>query len=103
MLMQSLKVCASAAVLAVPLLASPGYAQSGPFSGMAGSWSGSGTITTSAGSERLRCRVRYVVTSGGATLQQDLRCASDSYRFDVRSDVTYRGEPPRDSRAARMI
>src|SRR5262249_28486079 len=92
MLMQSLKVFGSAAVLALPLLASPGYAQSGPFAGMAGSWSGSGTITTSAGSERLRCRVRYVVTGGGATLQQDLRCASDSYRFDVRSDVTYRGD-----------
>ncbi|HYS47513.1 MAG TPA: hypothetical protein VEM36_01930, partial [Xanthobacteraceae bacterium] len=94
MLMPSLKVCASAAVLtlSLPLLASPGYGQSGPFAGMAGNWSGSGTITTTGGSERIRCRVRYIISDGGMAMQQELRCASDSYRFDVSSSVAYRGD-----------
>jgi hypothetical protein len=39
-------------------------------------------------SERIRCRVRYLVVDG-TKLQQDLRCASASYKFDVKSNVTY--------------
>src|SRR5882757_1723909 len=45
----------------VPLSAS--HAQSGPFSGMAGVWSGGGTITLDDGStERIRCRATYAVS-----------------------------------------
>src|ERR1700738_2432690 len=36
---------------------SASYAQSGPFAGMAGNWSGGGTVTLDDGStERIRCR-----------------------------------------------
>ena len=36
---------------------------------MSGSWTGSGTITTSSGNkERIRCRARYDVDGGGSTL-----------------------------------
>jgi hypothetical protein len=67
-------------------------AQSVPFAGMAGAWSGSGTIQLSDGSkERLRCRASYRVGSGEARLQQSLRCASDSYRFDLSSDILSEG------------
>jgi hypothetical protein len=60
-----------------------------PFEGLSGQWSGSGTLTMAGGSsERIRCRVTYQV-SNGTKLQQDLRCASDSYRFDVKSNVKY--------------
>jgi hypothetical protein len=64
----------------------------GPFSGLAGSWSGSGHISLSDGTkERIRCRAHYAVGSDGTMLQQSLRCASDSYNFDLRSDVESHG------------
>ena len=76
---------AAVAVLGVALAASPGYAQSGPFAGMAGNWSGGGTVTLDDGStERIRCRATYAVGAGGNGLNQNLTCASDSYKFDLR-------------------
>jgi len=66
-------------------------AASSPFAGMAGSWSGSGSLTTSAGTqERLRCRAAYNVGGGGDHLQLNLRCASDSYNFNLAGDVAHR-------------
>jgi hypothetical protein len=71
---------------------SPGYAQSGPFAGLAGAWSGGGTVTLDDGStERIRCRATYAVGSGGNGLNQSLTCASDSYRFNLASNVVSRG------------
>jgi hypothetical protein len=76
------------ALLAVTLFGSPSHAQSGPFAGMAGNWSGGGTVTLDDGSsERLRCRSSDAVGAGGNGLNLSLVCASDSYRFDLRSDV----------------
>lgn len=67
-------------------------AAEGPFAGLAGSWSGSGKIMTSSGSnERVRCRATYAVAAGGKNLQQSLRCASDSYNFELRSNVSADG------------
>jgi hypothetical protein len=67
-------------------------AQSAPFAGLAGAWSGSGTISLSDGSkERLRCRATYRVAAGENALQQSLRCASDSYKIELSSDVTSEG------------
>jgi len=67
-------------------------ADGGPFASLAGSWSGSGTITVSDGtSERIRCRAKYAVSDGGSGMQQDLRCASDSYKFEVTSNVNSTG------------
>jgi hypothetical protein len=64
----------------------------GPFSRFAGSWFGGGTISMADGShERIRCRVSYSVADAGTALNQDLVCASESYKFDVRSDVTEQG------------
>lgn len=63
-------------------------AWSGPFSGYEGAWSGAGSIATTNGSEPIRCRAVYAVGSAGATMQQNLICASDSYRFEVTSHVT---------------
>jgi len=71
--------------------ATPASAQSA-FAGMHGAWSGSGTISLSDGSkERLRCRASYRVSAGDSTLQQSLRCASDSYKFELSSDVVNEG------------
>jgi hypothetical protein len=63
-------------------------AQSGPFAGLGGVWSGGGTVTLEDGStERIRCRSSYAVGNGGAGLNLDLTCASDSYRFELRGNV----------------
>ena len=68
--------------------ASPGHAQSGPFAGMAGVWSGGGTVTLDDGStERIRCRETAAVGAGGAGLNLTLTCASDSYKFDLSGNV----------------
>jgi hypothetical protein len=65
-------------------------ASAGPFAGLSGSWSGAGTVTLANGSsERIRCRATYRVSGDGTGLQQELRCASDSYRFELRGDVTH--------------
>jgi hypothetical protein len=67
---------------------SASYAQAGPFAGMAGNWSGAGTVTLDDGStERIRCRASYAVGAGGAGLNLTLVCASDSYKFDLRGNV----------------
>ena len=64
----------------------------GGLSPLAGSWSGGGTITMSSGSsERLRCRANYAVGGSGSSVTQDLKCASDSYRVDIRSNVAVSG------------
>ena len=72
--------------------ASTSYAQSGPFTGMAGNWSGGGTVTLDDGStERIRCRASYAVGAGGNGLNQTLTCASDSYKFNLASNVVAQG------------
>jgi hypothetical protein len=78
---------------ALMLSVSAGHAQSGPFAGFDGSWSGTGTVSLSDGStEHLRCKAAYKVNSGGLGLKQNLECASDSYKFDLTSDVTSQGD-----------
>lgn len=73
--------------------ASAGHAQTRPFAGLDGTWSGSGTVSLSDGSsERLRCKATYKVDNAGLGLKQTLRCASDSYKFDLSSDVTSQGD-----------
>ncbi len=86
-------IAAIAAIMIVHLIAaSPAFAQSAPFAGLAGSGSGSGTISLSDGSrERLRCKATYRVSAGDNALQQSLRCASDSYKLELSSDVVSEG------------
>ena len=86
-------VFAIATVLAASVWSDSGHAQAGgPFAGMAGVWSGGGTVTLDDGStERIRCRATYAVGAGGSGLQQTLTCASDSYKFNLTSNVTAQG------------
>jgi hypothetical protein len=91
LLRQILKTAGVAAALL--LSASASYAQSGPFAGLSGAWSGHGTIALADGStERIRCKADYKVNGTGMGLKQTLRCASDSYKFELSSDVTCQGE-----------
>jgi hypothetical protein len=78
-----------AALSGAPSLA---LAQSAPFAGLAGVWSGSGSIALADGHrERIKCRATYAVSENGRGLQQVLRCASDSYKFELSSDVKSTG------------
>ena len=71
---------------------SASYAQSAAFAGMAGNWSGAGTVTLDDGSsERIRCRASYAVRADGNGLNQSLTCASDSYKFNLSSNVLAEG------------
>lgn len=74
------------------LSVSASHAQSGPFVGFDGAWSGTGTVALSDGStERIRCKANYKVNGTGLGLKQSLSCASDSYKFNLSSDVTSEG------------
>ena len=78
---------------ALLLSVSAGHAQSGPFAGFEGTWSGNGTVALSDGTtERIRCKADYKVNGSGLGLKQNLHCASDSYKFDLSSDVTSNGD-----------
>jgi hypothetical protein len=70
--------------------ASQSYAQSGPFAGMAGNWTGGGTVSLEDGAtERIRCRASYAVA--GPRMSLRLVCASDSYKFYLQGDVEVEG------------
>src|SRR6202140_3897841 len=91
---RAFNLAAVAAVL-VPAAAPPARSapDSHPFSALTGSWLGNGTIKKSNGtSERIRCRSVYE-PAGGGQLQLRLRCASDSYNFDLTASVFYEGGP----------
>src|SRR5712672_1160871 len=78
---------------ALLLSVSAGHAQSGPFAGFDGAWSGTGTVSLSDGTtEHIRCKANYKVNGSGLGLKQSLDCASDSYKFDLTSDVTSQGD-----------
>jgi hypothetical protein len=87
------RLIVAVATLAALALPSASHAQSGPFAGMAGVWSGGGTVTLDDGStERIRCRATYAIGNGGNGLNQSLTCASDSYRFNLSSNVVANGQ-----------
>ncbi|HEY2248788.1 MAG TPA: hypothetical protein VGH70_15195 [Bradyrhizobium sp.] len=87
-------IAAAGLSAALMLSVAAGHAQSsGPFAGFDGAWSGTGTVSLSDGStERIRCKANYKVNPNGMSLKQTLDCASDSYKFDLTSDVTSNGD-----------
>ena len=88
---EAIKVAGVGAALLLSV--STGHAQSGPFAGFDGAWSGNGTVALSDGTtERIRCKADYKVNGSGLGLKQNLHCASDSYKFDLSSDVTSQGD-----------
>jgi hypothetical protein len=82
---------ALAALLVVSICASDANSEPGPFAALTGSWTGGGTIKKSNGaSERIRCRSAFE-PAGPTNLSLRLRCASDSYNFDLTANVAYQG------------
>lgn len=66
----------------------------GPFSRLAGAWQGTGQINLGSGnSEPVKCRAAYdIVDSDGNNLQLNIRCAGQSYSFDLRGTALASGE-----------
>jgi hypothetical protein len=59
------------------------------FARLAGHWSGSGTIDLANGThEPIKCRAAYDVLEAQHNLQLNIRCASDSFNFDLRGSAT---------------
>jgi len=81
------------AVLGFALLGAWGTAQAASaFTGLGGSWSGSGHIKLDSGQrEAIRCSANYVTRSGGNAMGLSLRCASASGRVDLRANLEARG------------
>jgi hypothetical protein len=78
----------SAGLLAVS--APHAMAADGPLAHFAGNYTGNGKITVKDGtSERIRCRSTNTATGNGLNLS--MRCASDSYKFDLGSELTASG------------
>jgi len=72
------------------LVGGAALAASTPFARLEGQWLGGGTIRMSDGSrEPLRCRADYDVLEGGRNLQLRIRCASESYNFNLQSSANY--------------
>lgn len=91
LLRSAVKVTILSAALVALSSAAQAQREPGPFAGLAGNWSGTGTINLSNGTkERIRCRAAYQ-TEGADSLRQNLRCASDSYTFDLNSQVRQEG------------
>jgi hypothetical protein len=92
--MNWLNRCVTASAVAFLFACAGGaYAQhAGPFERLPGQWTGSGTIDLSNGShEPLRCRAAYDNVSETHSLQLNIRCASDSYNFDLFSRAVLSG------------
>jgi hypothetical protein len=85
------RIALATGLFLLPVSASAQQHEGGAFSRFAGNWSGEGTVKTSAGNERIRCKAHYDVTSDGTSLEQTLVCASDSYKLEVRSNVAATG------------
>lgn len=86
----ALAVAAAAGFLGIAASAGPVQASNSPFNAMSGSWSGGGVITMASGTkERIRCRANYDVGGGGSNLDLRLRCASDSFNFELQSSATH--------------
>jgi len=76
------------ALVSQPALAAPA---DGPFAALQGSWSGTGTIVLSSGAkERIRCNATHRLGASSSELQLALNCESDSYKFNLESQILYR-------------
>ena len=72
-------VALAASICGTPSQAAP----RGGFGDLAGSWTGSGHVQSSSGSEAIRCRAQYQVGPNGTSIDQRLVCASASYKFNI--------------------
>jgi hypothetical protein len=91
-LLQNLRSVGLAAALIAVATHAQAQAGRGPFATFPGSWSGGGAISLASGAvERLHCTAAYRLEDSGATLMQNLDCASDSYKFELTNQIQATG------------
>ncbi|WP_374546442.1 hypothetical protein [Rhodoblastus sp.] len=67
-------------------------ADPGGFFAFAGNFRGAGQVQVNDGRrERITCRATGAVGGAGRTMSQNIVCASDSYRFDIRGQMIASG------------
>lgn len=82
--------CALIAAIAMPALP---VSAADPFAEFPGSWSGAGTLKPENGAaERIRCNANYRKGSAPNEINLQLRCASDSYNFDLSGEFAVDGQ-----------
>jgi hypothetical protein len=87
---RALGIFLALSLLAASGLSSAAMAAAGPFGGMVGSWTGDGTVDLGGGNtENIRCRAQHIVQNDNNNLQQALRCASSSYKFEVNTFIDH--------------
>ena len=60
---------------------------------LAGKWTGQGALETSSGTrETVKCVVVYEVKSANTVINQNLRCASASYKIDAQTQMKVAGK-----------
>ena len=81
----------TAGMAAFMFVASAAYSEKvTPFTKFGGNWNGNGLIYLNNGSkERIRCRAGITPADLGniANLKMELRCAGDSYNFEIQSEL----------------
>jgi hypothetical protein len=89
--MDRANVIGAAAVLASMLLMVSANAQgASSFAKLAGQWAGGGTVDLPNGAhEAIKCRASYDVLEEQNNVQLSIRCASDSYNFDMHASATF--------------
>ncbi len=87
------QLLSAAALSGLALGAGAGLAASpSPFNSLEGVWGGSGSVRFSNGkSERLVCKAYYNSKDSGVRLSLAIRCASASYKIELRSQLSYGG------------
>lgn len=61
-----------------------------PFLELAGNWRGKGDLKPRDGQpERISCRVKYAVSSGGTNVNQNIRCAGSGYWINATTKLRY--------------
>ncbi len=77
-----------ALIAAFAIMSAPASAASGAFANLDGSWTGNGTLRPGDNpAERIRCNAHYRPI-GDHEINLQLRCASDSYKFDLTGRFT---------------
>jgi len=87
----AIPACVLIAAIAISPL--PTFAADGPFAEFSGAWSGAGTLKPEKGAaERIRCNANYRQGSAPNEINLQLRCASDSYNFDLTGEFAVDGQ-----------
>ena len=83
-------IATACGLVALLVMASFAHGAGSPFASLSGAWAGSGTVTLASGTkENIRCRANYNVDGGGTSMRLELRCSSESYKFELQSNVAH--------------